>query len=155
MEYLSPFKRQEKKVLLGLFIVLAILTAFNMNISIRRGRDNQRKNDMSTLQKALDLYHGQNFRFPKSVDGKIAACMGPVHLGCQWGKDKFMNISTLPRDPSSDLGREYLYLSNTKGYAIYIALEGKDEAEYTQSILDMGLHCGSQICNYGREYNFQ
>lgn len=126
-----------------------------MNISIRLGRDNQRKNDMSVLQKALDLYLQRHAEFPTSIDGKIAACKGPIYIPCEWGKDKFENVSTLPRDPSSDTGREYLYLSNTKGYAVYIALEGKDEAEYTKAVEDLGLHCGDEICNYGREYNFE
>ncbi len=149
------FTRTEIKFLLIIFSILSILTTYNINISIRRGRDNQRKNDLSTLQKALDIYQTKHQKFPKSIDGKIAACQGPVFKACNWSLDSFEDISILPRDPKANEGREYLYLSNIKGYAVYIALEGTDEAEYSESILKMGLKCGSVICNYGREYNFE
>lgn len=152
---MTPFTKQQKKVILFLFFVLFALTGFNMNISIRRGRDNQRKNDLSVLQKALDVYQNKHGEYPPSIDNKIGACKGPIFVPCEWGKDKFEILSTMPRDPSSNLGREYLYLSNIKGYKIYISLEGKDEAEYTKAIEDLGLLCGNQICNYGREYNFE
>ena len=73
-------------------------------------------------------------------------------IACEWGKDSFEGISTLPRDPRYEDGSNYLYFSDTEKYQIYISLEGKDEAEYTQRIVDKNLQCGSQICNYGREY---
>lgn len=110
---------------------------------------------MSVLQKALDQYLRKHGKFPKSINGKIAACKGPIFIPCDWGKDRFENLSTLPRDPSSDKGREYLYLSDVKGYAIYIAIEGEDEAEYSEHTKTKLLQCGNEICNYGREYNYQ
>ena len=69
---------------------------------------------------------------------------------CNWGQSSFENISTLPRDPNYKKGANYLYVSDGLSYQFYISLEGKDEAEYTESIVVKNLHCGNKICNYGR-----
>ena len=158
------FTKKEKKIILLILVCLFTIVGINMKVSLRRGRDNTRKNDLSVLQKALDIFISKYQMFPPSVDGKIEGCFGPdtkvdpktgklinLHV-CEWGKDVFENIQTLPKDPNYKKGASYLYLSDTKKYRIYISLEGKDEAEYTPAIINKNLQCGTKICNYGREY---
>lgn len=161
---MKSFNKSETKAIVIIFLILFTITGFNMKISIRRGRDNTRKNDLSVLQKGLDVFASKYHMFPPSVDGKIAGCFGPdtdfdkltgkpINLViCEWGKDSFENMSTLPRDPSYQKGANYLYLSDTEKYQIYVSLEGKDEAEYSENIVNKNLYCGTKICNYGREY---
>ena len=161
---MKKFSKEETKVISIIFIILFIVVGFNLRISFRRGRDNTRKNDLSALQNALDSFQSKYNMFPPSIDGKIGGCFGPdtqidpatdrlINLvPCEWGVDSFENMNTLPRDPNFDKGANYLYLSDTKKYQIYISLEGKDEAEYTQKTFDKNLQCGVRICNYGREY---
>lgn len=164
MGSIKCFTKSESKVVIFIFIILFLVTGFNMTISLRKGRDNTRKNDLSVLQKALDSFQSKYKMFPPSIDGKIGGCFGPdtvidpktdrpINLiACEWGKDSFENISILPRDPNYEKGRSYLYLSDTEKYQIYISLEGKKEAEYTESIVSKNLQCGEVLCNYGREY---
>lgn len=158
------FTKSETKIIVIIFIVLFSIIGFNMKISLRKGRDNTRKNDLSVLQKALDTFQQKYHLFPPSINGKIGGCFGPDTtldpktdkpvdlIACEWGKDSFEKISTLPRDPNYQKGASYLYLSDTERYQIYVSLEDKNEAEYSETVFNKSLQCGTVICNYGREY---
>lgn len=165
LELMKIFKKSEYKIVGFSFLLLFVLTAFNINVSLRRGRDNQRKNDLSTLQKALDIYQAKYGIFPLSTDeGLIIGCFSedveidpktnrPINANsCFWGQSSFENISLMPRDPKSKDGAEYRYFSDGEHYGLYISLEGKDEPEYSEAILEKDLQCGNKMCNYGREY---
>jgi len=160
---LNKFTNLESKFLIFIFIVLFSVSGFNIALSLRRGRDATRKNDLASMQKAIDLFKQKYKEFPISTtDGKVIGCFneepkfdeltGKVSnaLVCEWGESSFENIKVMVRDPSFQKGASYLYISDGKKYEIYIALEGKDEAEYTESIANKNLQCGKFICNYGR-----
>lgn len=159
---MKPFSKLEIKVVTTILTILLLVTTYNMMISIRRGRDATRKNDISSVQKALDTFY-QKYRFyPASTDdGRIVGCFTeevkfdtagqPTNMvECEWGKSTFEDIRIMPRDPSTDQGTNYKYDSNGTSYSFYVALEGKDEAEYSQSVYNLNLQCGNKICNYGR-----
>ena len=106
------FSKQETRNIIFIFSVLFLVTAYNMSISLRRGRDSIRKNDMSAMQNALDTYYQKYRIFPQSTDdGKIIGCFeGEViqdkntgvplnSIPCIWGESKFESINTLVRDP--------------------------------------------------------
>lgn len=117
---------------------------------------------------------------PSTTDGKIVACkredidyekgislstkktrselLLEIFAPCEWGKDSLADItdptypsyiSTLPKDPYSQKGG-FFYVSNTEEFQLYGALEGKNEAEYDESITFLGLSCGERICNFGK-----
>ncbi len=100
--------------------------------------------------------------FPLSDNGNIVGCFNsdpvtdpktgyPLNAStCTWGESRFENVNLMPRDPKYKNGSNYLYISDGKKYQLYIALEGRDEAEYTPSIVNKNLQCGTKICNYGR-----
>ena len=71
------FTKKEKKIILLILVCLFTIVGINMKVSLRRGRDNTRKNDLSVLQKALDIFISKYQMFPPSVDGKIEGCFGP------------------------------------------------------------------------------
>jgi hypothetical protein len=157
-----------KNEAIGVGIILAvifIISAFNMRISLRRARDAQRKDDLSTLVNTLEAYKIQYGLFPAaSGDGKIVACVGPdtrevvvggqkeiVNLAsCDWGKNGFYSLKTMPIDPQSKAGVSYYYLSNGHRYQVYASLEGKDEDEFSPAVEKRNLPCGSRICNMGK-----
>lgn len=160
---MKPFSIKELKVITIIFVCLFGVVFFNMTISLRRGRDSIRKNDISALQKSLDTYYQKYRVYPQSNDeGQIVGCFNgdiirdkstgkPINVvPCLWGESKFEDKNLMPRDPSYLKGNSYKYISDGKKYEIYISLEGKDEAEYTASIAAKYLQCGIKICNYGR-----
>ncbi|HLD92107.1 MAG TPA: hypothetical protein VI795_01785 [Patescibacteria group bacterium] len=157
------FTKYELKSLFTIFLILFGLVTLNMGASLRKGRDATRKNDLSAMQKAIDIFYQKYKEFPKSTeDGKIIGCFNeePVvdritgialnAVTCEWGLSTFENIKTMPRDPSYKKGSSYLYISNGKDYELYVSLEGKKEPEYTTSIIIKNLQCGIKVCNYGR-----
>lgn len=120
---MKPFSRQEAFVVALLVLFVASLTIFNLNISIRRARDAQRKADLGAISDALDKYYEDFGFFPPSVEGKILACKGDnftqnfeeirkaevfdrtaffaILVPCDWGKDGF-------RDATDDSYEPYL-----------------------------------------------
>jgi len=163
---MKKFKKSEIKIILSILVCLFAVSGYNFSISLRRGRDSIRKNDMSAIQKSLDTYYQKYKIYPMSTaDGNIIGCfekgaLVDIKTGypnnaitCNWGESRFESANLMPRDPNYEKGANYRYISDGKKYELYIALEGKDEAEYTQSDIDKNLQCGSEICNYGRGSN--
>lgn len=168
------FTKKELKMISSILFVISVISFFNFRISIRRARDNQRKNDLGTLQIALEGYRNITGSFPlNSPDGKILACKGPDTYfdketeswinfkSCEWGEDELRVFSEfgdstfinyLPIDPKNSDGSSFLYLSNGRRYQLLAHLEGTDEAEYDPKIEARGLKCGNKICNYGRSF---
>ena len=167
-------KEQIKTVGIILFLI-AFISFFNFRVSIRRARDNQRKNDLGTLQSALESYHNATSTFPlSSSDGKILACKGDdtyfdeekqiwVNIkACDWGKNDLADfsdphspvfMSPIPTDPKNLDGISFIYLSNGKRYQLLAHLEGKDEAEYNPKVEARAIMCGNEICNYARAFS--
>lgn len=161
-----PFTSKEIKVIFFVLTCLFLVTGFNISVSLRRGRDSIRKNDISAIQKSIDTYYQKYRMFPISTsNGEIIGCFDgdvvtdkmtgfPTNaVKCSWGESRFENTNLMPRDPKYKDGASYLYISDGKKYELYVSLEGKDEAEYTPSIASKNLHCGTKVCNYGRSSN--
>lgn len=159
---MKKFSKGEIKSILIILIVLFSVTLYNMSISLRRGRDATRKNDIYAVEKAIDTYYQKYRVYPKATsDGRIIGCFeGEVKLDtagyptnavvCEWGKSSFEEIRVMPQDPYAKKGMDYLYVSDESSYMFYVSLEGKDEAEYTILTKNLNLQCGNQVCNYGR-----
>jgi hypothetical protein len=173
---IKPPNKVETFGILLILAVIFVVSFFNFKVALRRSRDVQRKNDLSTLQNGLNNYLHDFGVFPMSSDnGEIVACKGEetvwdekykVWLNlvpCVWGKDALADFSDptypayiplLPRDPQYSQGGNYLYISNGNRYQIFIYLEGEaDEAEYDPIIVARNLSCGNRICNYGEAYS--
>lgn len=162
----TSFTKSELKLILPILTILFVLIGVNMAVSLRRGRDVTRKNDVSSIQKALDSYKQKYSIYPPSTDdGRIIGCFDggvivnkstgiPINnIVCEWGQSSFEDMSPMPRDPDAQKGVNYKYVALDKGYKLYVSLEGKDEPEYNIDTLGLNLQCGNKICNYGREVN--
>ncbi len=123
------FTKQETIALALILLVIFVISFFNFRIALRRGRDNERKNDLSDIAKALDQYKSDNSYYPTTLS----------------------DIKSLPKDPATPNGFSYLYKTDGKFFQLYASLEGKtDEAEYNPKIAALNLKCGKFICNFGR-----
>ena len=167
------FTKKETISILFVLLVLGIFSAYNFRISLRRGRDSQRKNDLGSLTETLIKYQIDFGTFPlASSDGKILACPPVTTKGegkqitfiyspCEWGKDGIYDLSnpkatpylkSLPIDPQNNLGVSYHYFSNGGTFQIYASLEGKDDDEYNPTVAKRNLSCGVRVCNFGKAY---
>lgn len=175
---MKPFTRQEILGLGVIFLVLIAISAPNFVLSLRRARDQVRRDDLGAIQNGLEGYSGDFHSFPTaSFDGRIMDCAKPGSsvtmdkkgqlivdlVACNWGVDPLINLipgankiymSTLPRDPSYQKGPEYIYYSDGQRYQIFAYMEGgNDEADYDPRIVARHIMCGTEVCNVGRSYN--
>jgi len=71
---MKSFTRSEIYGVGIILLVIASLTAFNLQVSLRRSRDSQRKADINAISDALGKYQADFGFFPPSTeDGKILA----------------------------------------------------------------------------------
>lgn len=175
---MKKFTKNEIWGLGVIFLVLLIISIPNFLLSLRRARDQVRRDDLGALVKSLDEYLTDFGKLPPaSTDGRIMDCIYPgekvtvdkkgrliVNLRpCDWGGDAFADLTPgskkvympiLPRDPDFQKGVTYLYFTDGDKYQIFAWMEGgRDEAEYDPTIVARNLMCGTKICNVGRAYN--
>lgn len=70
------FTKQEAVVTTLIFLVVFAVTAVNMNTSLRRARDAQRKGDLGAITDALEKFQNEFGFVPPSDNGKIKMCKG-------------------------------------------------------------------------------
>ncbi|HKC04343.1 MAG TPA: hypothetical protein VKC54_00505 [Patescibacteria group bacterium] len=173
---MMKFTKSEVKGLALIFLVLIAISVPNFVVSLKRARDQVRKDDMGALVHALDSYFSDFGIFPPaSPDGRIMACKKPGdiiskdkqgHLvvnfiPCDWGKDGILDITQdngkvymrlLPRDPNFKNGPSYRYISDGVRFQIYVSLEDTTDIEYDSKIIARNLVCGNVVCNAGRGF---
>jgi type II secretory pathway pseudopilin PulG len=172
-DFMKSFSKQEIISLIFIFLILIGVSWPNFALSLRRSRDQVRRDDLGNIQAAIDVYYADYGMFPASTDdGKIVACQnGP----CNWGIDIWRNLTpgvdkvymrVLAGDPNMSKGASYVYFSDGSRYQLFGALEGIDEPAYDAKLAARNVMCGNQVCNMGRvnsvpmyitieEYNFQ
>lgn len=167
------FTKFELISVLVIFAVLIAVAIPNFGASIRRARNQVRRDDLGALQKSLADFYTDFGKFPlSSDDGKIIACLAPGstpikdskghwsidYVACSWGVDYFVNVTNgnkymptqLSRDPDWQKGASYTYLSDGEMYQLYASMEGNDEAEIDPKIVAKRISCGDRVCNVGR-----
>jgi type II secretory pathway pseudopilin PulG len=123
------FSKQETVAIVIILLFIFVISFFNFRVALRRGRDNERENDLSDIAKVLDDYKNKNSYYPTSLSA----------------------IPSLPKDPGTPMGYSYLYLTDGKFFQLYASLEGgSDESVYSPTIEKLGLKCGEFICNFGK-----
>ena len=122
------FSKQETIAVFFILTFIFLISFFNFRIALRRGRDNERVNDLSDIGKILDEYKSKNSIYPPSL----------------------LSLLNVPKDPSTPNGRSYLYLTDGKFFQLYASLEGSGESEYSQKVYNLNLKCGKFVCNFGR-----
>jgi len=130
----------ELLVAMGIIAVLAGMAVFNFNQSRIRARDVQRKNDLSQLQKALELYRNDNMGlYP------IADDFQTVLMNNQYTKVIF-------QDPRANEWLAYVYLPSVdqKTYYLLSCLENTTDQTKTTDLAICGLFKTPPACTCGR-----
>lgn len=116
--------------LLIVIVVIAILAAISIVAYSgiqQRGRDSQRKSDIATIVKSLEMYYIDNGKYPPGSCTSGASCT----IGSSWSTtadDSWPNlathlvpkyISSLPADPVSKPGASPLLSTGNYNYAYF------------------------------------
>ena len=142
----------------------------NLDVSAIAGGINKYHKDYITYPLSSEAgkiiaCRGEETKIVKDKSGEAEYRKGatkPILEGlveCEWAQDSLLDINDtnyphylglIPKDPLAQKGTSYLYVSDGNGFWIYGAFEGKTQKEYDEAIKDMGLICGSKICNFGK-----
>lgn len=133
MKY-KAFTLVELILVMALLAILTVLLIGNLNSSLKKGRDAQRKNDLAQLQRALELYYEDNKGYPSftSIFGK-KLCQD---LTCVVGEAGYM-VKT-PNDPNT-ASYQYIYYPAPTGSS------GKSSYYYLYSYIENDLDKGSNV----------
>lgn len=129
---MKPFSKNETIITILIFVILVGVSFPSFIVSLRRARDQTRRDDLGTIQKMADIYYSKNKEFPVNIED----------LG-----------ENVPNDPDEDIGAMYYYEIGPDMFQLFVSQEGNDEPEYDERIVKRGLKCGNRICNSGRNYN--
>jgi type II secretory pathway pseudopilin PulG len=159
------FSKSELISVIIIFAVLVVVSWPNFTLSMRRARDQIRRDDIGNIQAAIDEYYADYGVFPASTsDGRMVVCKGSGQdqVPCNWGRDTWINLTPgvnkvymkfFPGDPKLSDGTSYYYSSDGSRYQLFGSLEGTDEPEYDPKLAARGVKCGNKICNIGRANN--
>lgn len=160
------FTLVELLVVISIIGILATITMASLNAARAKSRDVRRKQDIESIQTALEMYYDAYGGYPSSacpaVDYKIKNSLA------QEAKMKTV-ISVMPADPITPgdcYNNQYLYLSNqynncaavnslgyanalaTK-YALYATFEDQGTSNLSNTGADAWLKAGNGACGAG------
>jgi hypothetical protein len=174
---MKPFTKNEFVGITLILICVGFFFAQGILMSLLRARDSQRMGDLNTISNAVTSFHEEYGFFPESENGQIKACKGDTYEEslatlqtlprfdrgifssglkiCVWGEDQIVTMTgngvTLPRDPQTNEGLSYTYLSNDNRFQILGHLESNDDF-YDASVEKRNIACGKMTCNVGKAY---
>lgn len=130
--------------LLVVIAILGILTTVGLGsfrTSQVKGRDAQRKNDLSQIQKALEMYYNDNGKYPLT-----SSMQALLNSGGSWTVEEgTVYMKTVPKGPKGDI---YCYESDDGTYyKLYAKLENSQDPKIITPTSDLCL--GSDGYNYG------
>jgi type II secretion system protein G len=109
--------------------ILAAITIVAYNGIQQRGRDAQRKSDITQIAKAVELYYADNGNYPQSSGW--CAQISDTSYGPAFKSDIQQYLSKIPSDPRfAGTNQDYVYGNvNDQSYYLYAELESSDRAE--------------------------
>ena len=117
--------------LLVVVVILGILASVGLGqfyTAQKRGRDAQRKENLSSLKKALEMYYNDYGSYPESQEGKIKVNDSQIDWGDEFSDGKTIYMKQLPQDPAG--GLQYFYESSDGSYfKLYAFLEHSEDQD--------------------------
>lgn len=161
----SGFTLIELMVVISIIGILTAAIGGNYMTSRTRARDSERKNGLSQVRNALEIYFNDHGHYPEAIDGKI--------LGLDWGGPLIDGNTTvyMVQMPVDSRENKTIYyevdglsseFTDQLKYRIYVRLENENDGdtdldgdgdigdEYDGSVGDgSAKSCGDAYCNYG------
>lgn len=130
----SGFTLIEIMVVLVIIAIMTALIAPQIMGRVDEARVTAAKQDIRTLETALDFYQMDNFRYPSTDQGLKSLVEKPEPPPPKWRTGGYLKATTVPKDP---WGNEYHYLQpGIKGGAYDICslgADGEPEGEETDA----------------------
>lgn len=149
------FTLMELLITVAIMGILSTVGVGAFMTSFGKARDAQRKQDLNTLAKAIEVYASDFEEYPDDDgNGMILACEphtdGVVET-CDWGEAFVLikggqPVNYLDRMPSDPIGgvNYYYELEADGSFSLYSAMENTQDPYYSV----WGINCGALDCNY-------
>lgn len=120
----TGFTIVELLIVVVVIAILAAITIVSYNGISSQARDSQRKNDISVIAKALEMYYIDNGRFPSSAgDSSTINDSWSTTVDSSWSHLRSQlvpkYISNLPTDPQNTLNKNVHAEADARGYAYF------------------------------------
>lgn len=161
------FTLVELLIVISILGILATIALVAFNSSQIRGRDAQRKSNLSEVAHALEIFYSDYNKYPPTdagnATGQIYGCpydpktIPATVTPCAWGADEFRDIDAagntkttymkiLPKDPSS--GQTYWYRVDASGqkFQLFAHIENTMDPSLVSTNFTCG---GTNVCNFG------
>lgn len=161
---MTGFTLMELILTMAIVAILSMIGIGSYTQATIKSRDTQRKNDLSQITKAIEMFNNDRGKYPSAVDG-VMYCPGLSGTEAPCGNSIFSYsgsklatyIQSAPSDPTlTTSGRKYVYIpdGDLRSFALYAALENTQDRDVvidvnTKLPTDWGIDCGPSIrCNY-------
>ncbi len=138
------FTLLELIIVITILGVLSALVSGNFLISLQRGRDAHRKEDLNQTQRGLELYYEDSRTYP------LTNIFNSTQLCHPSGCDTRTYITKISDDPSTSAGYKYYYESDGTFYKLYSCIENtQDQGSGVLQSGYVGTNCGAcGTCKY-------
>jgi len=126
----SGFTLIELLVVMAIMGILTIITVSQFTLARKRAADSQRKTDLSSVSKALEMYYADYGQYPGPTD-----LDGDKDLNLLWGlemKDKtgYIYMKVVPKENNPLMTPYcYKYSADKKKFGLYTTLENTNDSE--------------------------
>ncbi len=152
------FTLLEIMVAVAIIMIISGASLGGFIFSQQKSRDAKRKDDLSQVARALEVFNEDFGQYPLGVSGKIFGCNDPLEA-CGWGEAFLTDIqgveqiymSKLPTDPGSFA---YYYTSDGESYSLFAVLENNQDKNYSSGLTQeclTGVTCTYLLTGYGVE----
>ncbi|MDZ7587218.1 MAG: type II secretion system protein [Patescibacteria group bacterium] len=156
----------EMLVVIAIIGILASIGLGTFTSAQRKARDARRKNDLTTVAKALEVYFNDHSLYPADDDDshQIKGCntdVDPTEITCDWGS-AFQHANTtpatvyliiLPSDSTASQTYYYEASADQQSFQLYARLENTADPAVPKDGNDpqnYDIKCGTEnYCNYG------
>lgn len=142
---INKFKQNQGFTLMELLVVIAILGILaaiglvSFRSSQMKGRDAQRKSDLTQIQKAMEMYYNDYSGYPDSL---------PAGGGSWQDAKGTLYMKEVPKDPK-DFDYCYEVTADNTWYRVYAKLENSQDPGIVKTGCDAGCTCeGDNTYNY-------
>ena len=139
------FTLVELLIVIGILSILSVgaITVLNPTSQFQKANDVRRKSDLNQVQKALEVYYGDNGKYPPNYsvsDYRIKGLDGNV---VNWGSSWQPYMEVLPKDPKGSKNYVYFASSDGQSYFLYASLDRGTDS----STCNGGAACNSLTTN--------
>ena len=150
---IKGFTLIELLVVMTIMGILTIITASQFTLARKRASDSQRKTDLSSVAKALQMYYADYGMYPKADDLKDAEGLNTASLNELWGFEMrdltgYTYMKTVPTESSlEDINYCYKVSDDQKKFSLYTVLENINDNECLKDAEGELLYSGCGLSN--------